>query len=429
MKRIFRLDHPLVRNAAWVSVGQVSSLVLQVGYFVFLARLLHTREYGIYAGAFALASVLAQFSALGSGTLFLRYVSADLEEKRVYWGNILLTLGLVGSLMTAVVILGGRAFLNPESARLLVPTAIGVGLCGQAVTCVSQVLQTLDRFRESALLNSCTNLLRFITVSILFFSKGRLTALLWSEITLVLSIIVSMAGVLRVLYLVGAPVFRFRLFRSRFWEGVNYSFASSTASVYNDVDKTMLSHYGMNVANGIYTMAYRVIDIGTMPVISIRDAAMPYLFKLGQRSLRGKKPPAEPLLQRSTMIGLGISAALFLTAPLLPVFVGKDFSQSVLALRWLCVIPFFRSIHHLSGSAVTAVGKQIFRTVSQGMAAGLNIGLNFWLIPRHGWLGAAWASLLTDGSLAILNLIWYFVFKRKIDLQPQQHELSVTHSG
>ena len=428
MKRFFRLDHPIVRNAAWVSVGQVSSLVLQVGYFVFLARLLHTREYGIYAGAFALASVLAQFSALGSGTLFLRYVSGDTNQGRLYWGNVLLTLGIVGSLMTTVVILGGRLFLNPESARLLVPTAIGVGLCGQAVTCSSQILQALDRFRESALLNSFTNLLRFITVAILFFWTGHLSALLWSEITLVLSLIVAASAIVRVMYVVGFPVVRFDLFRSRFWEGLNYSFASSTASVYNDIDKSLLSHYGMNIANGIYTMAYRVVDIGTMPVVSIRDASMPYLFKLGKGSLRGKKPPAESLLRRSTMMGLGISAAIAFSAPLLPFFVGKDFAQSVSALRWLCLLPFFRSIHQLSGSAVTAVGKQVFRTFSQGFAATLNIGLNLWLIPRNGWLGAAWASLITDGCLAVLNLIWYYVFKRQIDMQPEPL-VSVTQSS
>lgn len=32
-------------------------------------------------------------------------------------------------------------------------------------------------------------------------------------------------------------------------------------------------------------------------------------------------------------------------------------------------------------------------------------GRNFWLIPHHGWAGAAWASLATDGGLAVVN--WF----------------------
>ncbi len=30
-----------------------------------------------------------------------------------------------------------------------------------------------------------------------------------------------------------------------------------------------------------------------------------------------------------------------------------------------------------------------------------NVALNFWLIPAYSWRGAAWASLASDGLLAI----------------------------
>jgi O-antigen/teichoic acid export membrane protein len=42
---------------------------------------------------------------------------------------------------------------------------------------------------------------------------------------------------------------------------------------------------------------------------------------------------------------------------------------------------------------------------SQLIAAGLNFGLNVYLIPSYSWRGAAWASLLTDGSLGAMNWI------------------------
>jgi hypothetical protein len=32
----------------------------------------------------------------------------------------------------------------------------------------------------------------------------------------------------------------------------------------------------------------------------------------------------------------------------------------------------------------------------------VNFGLNLWLIPTHGWRGAAWASLATDGALGVM---------------------------
>ena len=39
-----------------------------------------------------------------------------------------------------------------------------------------------------------------------------------------------------------------------------------------------------------------------------------------------------------------------------------------------------------------------------GFSALLNIGLNFWLIPVYGAMGAAWATLVTEGVLAVFLL-------------------------
>ena len=61
----------LTRNAASMFAGQCLSVGFQVGYFVLLARLLIPAEYGIYMGVVALAAILSQYTALGSGFVFL----------------------------------------------------------------------------------------------------------------------------------------------------------------------------------------------------------------------------------------------------------------------------------------------------------------------------------------------------------------------
>ena len=96
-----------------------------------------------------------------------------------------------------------------------------------------------------------------------------------------------------------------------------------------------------------------------------------------------------------------MSVVLFLGAPLIPHLVGNGFAAGVQALRWLCLLPAMRGIHQLTGCALTGMGFQRFRTAAQLSAAGLNLALNLLLIPRYGWHGAAWASLATDGSLAV----------------------------
>jgi hypothetical protein len=80
----------LVQNASWLFAGQGLSFVVQGFYFILLARLLGTTQYGLLAGAIALVTVVSQYSALGSGLLFLRYVSPDHSRFRMYWGNLLM---------------------------------------------------------------------------------------------------------------------------------------------------------------------------------------------------------------------------------------------------------------------------------------------------------------------------------------------------
>ena len=91
---------------------------------------------------------------------------------------------------------------------------------------------------------------------------------------------------------------------------------------------------------------------------------------------------------------------MFLVAPVIPHIVGRGFANSVPALRWLCLLPVFRSLHLGAGDTLTGAGYQRYRTAAQLGAAALNFGLNLWLIPAYSWRGAAWASLLTDGCLA-----------------------------
>jgi O-antigen/teichoic acid export membrane protein len=102
-------------------------------------------------------------------------------------------------------------------------------------------------------------------------------------------------------------------------------------------------------------------------------------------------------------VSLAISVSLFLLAPAVPRLVGTSFSEGAVALRWLCLIPVFRAVHYITGSVLTSAGLQRYRTATQLTAALMNFGINLWLIPRYGWRGAAWASLLTDSALALMN--------------------------
>jgi O-antigen/teichoic acid export membrane protein len=393
----------LVRNASWLFAGQGLSFIAQALYFIVLARLLGTRQYGLLAGAVALVAVVSQYSTLGSGLLFLRYVSPDHSQFRLYWGNILMAVFLLGLLLSTGIWLSGRWLVGAESVPLLFPIAVSDCLFGQLSTCAGQVFQTFEKMKFSAVLTLLGNILRCLLAIGMLLVLGKASAWQWAIGSLALSIVSAAIAFGVVTRFFGLPSFSPSLLLKRSAEGFVFAISGSTTAVYNDIDKVVISHFGMNRANGIYSMAYRVVNIGTMPISAITSAAFPSFFREGVKGIAATVPMARRLLKRTALPGLGISAALFLCAPIIPHLVGKSYAESVSALRWLCLIPFFRCFHLSAGDAIAGAGHQKFRLVSQSIAAGGNLLLNLYLVPRYSWWGAAWASLATDGALGVMN--------------------------
>ncbi len=393
----------IARNAGWMVLGQGSGFLLQSVYFILIARLLGPFEYGLFAGAFALTSILGQYSAMGSGTLFLRYVTADRKQFSAYWGNILVATTVASVLIVLALSLVSGEVLGAGSRAITLLAATANCFCFQLTASAAKVFQTYEQLRITAALTLANNFARTLAAGVMLMVLHRATAYQWSAATVALSLLTAAASVIVVTLKFGRPSFSSAQMRRNLLEGFGYSFASSTATAYNDIDKTMLSHYGMNAANGIYSMAYRIIDVATIPILAIREAAMPRFFRSGVDGIRAAAPLAVVLLKRAVPLGLLAAVIVFVTAPLIPHLAGSGFRETVLALRWLCLIPLFRSLHQMTGSAITGSGLQRYRTLSQMLAVALNVGLNVWLIPRHGWLGAAWSSLATDGMLAVMN--------------------------
>jgi O-antigen/teichoic acid export membrane protein len=389
--------------------GQGLSVVIQAVYFVLLARLLGSTQYGIFAGASALGFIMSPYCDLGSGLLFLRHVSPSHEKFPEFWGNILLSTFGAGTLFVFISVVTAHWTISSVPALLVFLTAVANCIGLPISTCAGQVFQTFEQMRYTAVLNLTQNGLRLALAAAMIFTMHKATALQWGWAALAVSIAGVIASISVVQRRFGSPRFSLHLWIRTIGEGFGFSFAGSTSSLYNDLDKAMLSHYDMNAANGVYSVAYRVVNIATTPVLAIYSAAYPTFFRKGMEGIRSTWAFARKTLKHTLILSAPICAGMFLLAPLLPKFAGPSFHESAFALRWLCLIPLFRSFHISAGYAMTGAGYQRYRTGSQFAAAAFNWIVNLYLIPRYSWLGAAWSSLATDGGLAVVNwtlLLW-----------------------
>jgi O-antigen/teichoic acid export membrane protein len=396
----------LRQHSVWMIYGHGIAVTFQAIYFTLIGRMLGSSEYGAFVGVVSLVTVLSPLSGLGMDMILVRNISRDRDSFAVCWGTALRVNFYGFGALLAIAFLIGHFTLRSDLYALIPYIALSDGLFGKLTQLASRAFQGAGYLANTAKLTALTNVARAITACLLFLYAHlrnlHVSAQLWTQIYWLSSFITALIAFIAITKSLGWPKFQ-KISWAELTDGLSFSLSSSSISVYNDIDKTFLTGSGMFHAAGIYAAAYRVIDVASIPIYAIYTAATPRFFREGERGIGRSVPLAYKLLKRTIPYGIVLAVGMFLLSPLLPYIFGSSFQESSSALRWLCLLPLIRGLHYAWGTTITSASSQWRRTGTQIGAAMLNLALNAWLIPRWSWHGAAIASLLTDGALAISN--------------------------
>lgn len=396
-------ESTLARNSVWMFLGYGVRIIVQAGYFILIARALGPAEYGAFVGTVALIAIAAPFAGAGSGNLLIKNVSRDKSLFAVYWGNALFMLVSTGLALMGVIVVVAHWIL-PRA----IPTTLIVLIClsdmiGARINdFAAQAFQAMDRMSYTARVGLVPFVLRLLSAVIIIGVWHHGSALLLGWFYLGSTVVSSTIGMAVVNWKLGRPRLELSRIPAELKEGFYFGAGLSAQTIYNDIDKTMMASLSTLDATGIYGAAYRVIDVAFTPVRAVKDAAYANFFRNGQNGIAGSFAYAKKLLPRLAGYSILAFVGLFVLGPVLPLLIGKDFSRTVEALRWLALLPLLKTIHYLISDSVTGAGYQGYRTAAQVFVALLNVGLNFWLIPLYSWRGAAWSSLACDGALALI---------------------------
>lgn len=408
----------LLRDTTHLSIGQGLRLVIQAVYFVLIARSLGPDSYGAFVAVVAMASVLGPFSGMGTPNLFVKNVRSGKREAAVCWGNGLLLTVVAGALFSAFLIAMNYVF-HLKNASLVVTIVCTSDLILMKITELACFgFAASNRMTQTSIQAVVVSLLRLLGIVVLMGVVHRVTLDRWVLVYLLTSLLGMVYAVWKGSQLWGTPRIDLRTLREDVAEGVFFSIGSSASTIYNDIDKIMLSKLSDLASTGVYAAAYRIIDVSLTPVRSLVAAAYPQFFRKGVDGMRATYRYALSLIGKAAIYGVLASAALWLCAPVLPLVLGSKYDAVVPALRWLALIPFLRCIHMFLGDSLSGAGLQRRRTGVQVVVALINIGLNIVILPRYSWRGAAWTSLGCDGLLVVAFWFTALYCCRREKLQP-----------
>jgi O-antigen/teichoic acid export membrane protein len=398
----------LVKDTASLTLGQFLRLILQAIYFVTIARSLGPQQYGAFVAMAAMVAVVAPFAGMGGPNILLKNVSKDHSLLGLYWGNSLLLTLVSGLFFSGIILLCGPFFVGRDLTVALFLICVSDLILARIVDLAGFAFAAIGQMGETAKLNVYIGLARLIGVLGLVMTVKHPNVQEWTVAYVAGSMASFSYSFIRTTAVGGIRISLARM-KEEITESSYFAVSGSATTIYNDIDKTMLARLSDFASTGIYSAAYRLIDVSMAPVRGMTSAAYPEFFRRGHHGPKATEEYAWKLVKRATLFGLAIFLCLFIGAPILPHVLGNSFRSSVEATRWLAVIPLLRCVHLFLGDALSGAGYQAIRTSVQVGVGGLNILLNIYFIARWSWRGAAWTSIMCDGLLLLgfwLALKW-----------------------
>ena len=393
----------LARNAGWSLLGQGLRLVIQGVYFVVIARSLGSKGYGAFVGVAAAAAVLSPIVGLGCGKLLVKNVSRDRGLLAEYFGNGLVVTAASGLLAVAI-LAAGAGLVLPSGVPMTVLLLVAVSdlVVVRLADLVGDGFQAIERLGWTARLTVAAGLVRLASVVVLAAIDRHPSVANWAWAYFVSGMVTAVLSLGLGFRYLSRPRLALHRIRGEVLEGLYFAIGQSSQSIYNDIDKTMLARLSTFEATGIYSAAYKLVDMACLPLKSLLAAAYPGFFRAGADGLRGTIGYMRRLLPQAMVYGAAVGLALIIAAPLVPAVLGAEFARSVEAIRWLAVLPLLRAVHYLLADSLTGAGYQGVRSALQLLVAGVNVLINLWIVPAYSWRGAAWSSIGTDALLAVI---------------------------
>jgi O-antigen/teichoic acid export membrane protein len=381
----------LARHSAIYGIGGLVSRLLAVVLLPLYTHYLPPNAYGRVEIVTAATAVLAIVLQLGISSAFFRfYFDAKQREDRLtvvrtsFWFTMATsTLGLVLGLVFATPI--GHVLQlghDPELVR-----AGAVGLWAQTNY---QQLTALFRVEERSVayaIASVVNVLITVAAMVLFVAVFH-----WGAVGLVVGNFVGTLCVYVALVAYRREQLGLEFDRELFAGMQRFGLPLVPAALFlwviNFVDRLFVAHYNGRGEVGVYSVAIRVGSVITFVMLAFRTAwpAFAYSIEDDREAKRTYAFVLTYLLTFASWLALALGAL----APWLVSLLSTPAYQR--ADKGVALLAFAFGVY--AGYTVLAIGSGRARRtqlnwVVTGIGAATNIGLNFWLIPRYGMVGAA----------------------------------------
>jgi len=429
----------LGRHSAIYGVGGLVSRILATVLLPLYTHYLPPRSYGQVEAITAATAVLAIVLQLGISNAFFRFyfdAKTDADKLTVvrtsFWFTMAMsTLGLVLGVVFAGPVAHGLGLsysahvdghVHFHSAATLV-RAGAVGLWAQTNYQQLTALFRVEERSTSYAIASVANVLVTVAAMVVFVAVFK-----WGAVGLIVG---NFTGTLAVYFALVAYrseqlglEFDRPLFRKMQTFGMPLVPSALALWAINFIDREFVIHYNGLKEAGVYSAAIKISSVITFVMIAFRTAwpAFAYSIEDDRAARRTYSFVLTYLLAFASWVALSLGALApwwtrVLTAP-----------TYARAEKGVALLAFAGAVY--AGYTVLAIGsgrarKTQMNWVVTGIGAAVNVGLNFWLIPAYGMVGASISTL----AAYVVLFIGMTVYAQHVYRVPYQWRRVLTAVG
>lgn len=400
-------ERKLAKNTIFYTAALASQKVLSFFYFIILARGIGVENTGKFTFALSFTSIFAMVLDLGLTQVLIRETAKEPEKSERYLSSIM-AFKLVGSFFVYLLIVALVNIMGyPEITKNLVYVSAFVML----VDCYTLSIYGAIRGKQNLFFESLGTILNQLIVliagSILIFTQAGLAVIM--SVYLLASLANFFWGWLNL-----HRAFAIKLKVNFDWPTLKFLLALALPfaiagifnRVFSSIDIVLLSKLKGDYEVGIYSVAFKIAFALQFTALAFSAAIYPafsYYFAHEKESL--SKLFAKSmywLMFLATPISIGVISIS--DRVIAPVF-GVAYGQSVEPLNILMLSLLFAFLCFPIGAMLNACGRQTRNTVNLGIVAGFSVVANLALIPYFGYIGTAWANLLSYFLLFALGIM------------------------
>jgi len=392
-----------LHNTSWLLAEQLLRSLAGLVVGIWVARYLGPAQFGIFSYALAFTAIFAGVAKLGLDGLLVRELVNQPERRKHYLGTAF-WLKMIGAVAVMLLLLAIVPFTNNDRTTQGYILLIAAGLVFQSFEVVEFHFQAEVLAKIVSICKLSQLVLSSILKIYLVLVEAELLWFVW--VTVFDAFSLAMAYALAYRWRKQPSFYRYfepalaKTLLAAAWPLV---LSAIVVTLYMRIDQLMIKAMLGETEVGIYAAAVRISEAFYFLPSLITASLFPAILNAKKLSLQRYQQRLQQLYTFMVWLALGIALPMTFAADwLIVILFGKTYvaaGQVLVVHAWSMIFVFLGVASGKWFLAENLIMLTFWRTM---LGVIVNIVLNVMLIPSHGLMGAAWATLFSQASAAYL---------------------------